>query len=399
MRARKRTAAPSCRWWCRRGWITPSRASGRLTSRSRARERCSSRRCRFRWKSDRPAGGGDRHRSGDPQRRAARQGAPPAPCVARRGDRRCAAAPGLYRALWRMPAGPGGPRGGEGHGRRRSRAAGGNQAGGGRHQRHRVERSQGKGRSGRPGAGAARDGLRRCRGSARPTRWSSAPLRARWRAARGRRATIAFASRRPRPWAARHLHRDRPFAAHQGSGHAAHPADRRLGGRAEVAPTPRGHRRRSQPGAAARGPARPLRQQGPGHAVLATDTGSVSAAVPDGAGFVATFVPPCSTRRSRRCRCSERPGARRWRCARASASGAERAHGFSATSRPRRPAPRRQGRAAHPGARASVRARPGPLLGRRPARRSDGGAVLDSRDDFLIGPAAGAVRVRLTDKT
>ncbi len=141
-----------------------------------------------------------------------------------------------------------------------------------------------------------------------------------------------------------------------------------------------------------------------GTPVLATDTGSVSAAVPDGAGFVATFVPPLL-----------HEGGEATVAVR---SGAAQAR----TQVALRPRVRELALSARTGFFSDLHGLAAPLLGVEGALRTQalglqfalvldlswaggrqegavGGAVLDSRDDFLIGSAAGAVRVPLTDKT
>lgn len=137
---------------------------------------------------------------------------------------------------------------------------------------------------------------------------------------------------------------------------------------------------------------------------LETDAGSVSAPVPDGRGFVATFVPPLL----------HEGGA----ATVAVRSGAARAR----TQVALRPRIRELALSARTGFFSDLHGLAAPLLGVEGALRTQalglqfalvldlswaggrqqgavGGAQLDTRDDFLIGSAAGALRVPLSDRT
>lgn len=137
---------------------------------------------------------------------------------------------------------------------------------------------------------------------------------------------------------------------------------------------------------------------------LETDAGSVSAAVPDGRGFVATFVPPLL-----------HEGGTATVAVR---SGAARARGQVAL----RPRIRELALSARTGFFSDLHGLVAPLLGVEGALRTQalglqfalvldlswaggrqrgavGSALVDTRDDFLIGSAAGAIRLPLSDRS
>jgi hypothetical protein len=137
---------------------------------------------------------------------------------------------------------------------------------------------------------------------------------------------------------------------------------------------------------------------------LETDAGSVSAAVPDGRAFLATFVPPLL-----------HEGGTATVAVR---SGAARAHGQVAL----RPRIRELALSVRTGFFSDLHGLAAPLLGVEGALRTQalglqfalvldlswaggrqrgaaGAALLDARDDFLIGSAAGAVRLPLSDRS
>jgi hypothetical protein len=137
---------------------------------------------------------------------------------------------------------------------------------------------------------------------------------------------------------------------------------------------------------------------------LETDAGSVSAAVPDGRAFLATFVPPLL-----------HEGGTATVAVR---SGAARAQGQVAL----RPRIRELALSARTGFFSDLHGLAAPLLGVEGALRTQalglqfalvldlswaggrqrgaaGAALLDARDDFLIGSAAGAVRLPLSERS
>jgi hypothetical protein len=137
---------------------------------------------------------------------------------------------------------------------------------------------------------------------------------------------------------------------------------------------------------------------------LATDSGSVGAAVPDGHGFVATFVPPLLHER----------GA----ATVAARAGSAQGRALLALG----PSVRGLALSARTGFFSDLHGLAAPLLGVEGALRTQalglqfalvldlswagggqrgtvGGAVLETRDDFFIGSAAGAVRLPLSDRS
>ncbi|HET7785673.1 MAG TPA: hypothetical protein VFL36_06850, partial [Myxococcales bacterium] len=137
---------------------------------------------------------------------------------------------------------------------------------------------------------------------------------------------------------------------------------------------------------------------------LATDAGSVSAAVPDGHGFVATFVPPL-LHEGGGATVAVRAGSAQ---ARAHLALRPRVHGLAL--------------AARTGFFSDLHGLAAPLLGVEGALRTQalglqfaavadlswaggrqggavGAALLDTRDDFFIGSLAGAVRLPLSDRS